>query len=243
MLDAAIKHKDKLKILLASTWFDEKYKYYHLDWAGEFELSESNWNLHQFVSIDSNGDIIGYMGYNVDRTAYYAKSLAITNFRNDTPSKFTFGQDVFQAIKNIFKKFNFNKLVFECVVGNPVQKTYRRLINDYNGRIVGVFKQHVILQDGQMYDIEMYEITKEGYEEALHFIANEKAEKVYQRAKKERQEKTKCVHSIKDHCYSSAMHAQDSIASESFITINFPRRSCNGYDKDCTYCEQGSNSI
>ena len=77
--------------------------------------------------------------------------------------KFTFGKDLLQVLKDIFKKFAFNKLSFEVVVGNPVESFYDKIVSQHGGRIVGTHKQDTRLMDGKLYDIKHYEILKENY--------------------------------------------------------------------------------
>ena len=50
---------------------------------------------------------------------------------------------------------------FVCVVGNPAERLYDKVIEKYHGRVVGVKKQEALLQDGQFYDLKLYEIVKE----------------------------------------------------------------------------------
>ena len=68
-----------------------------------------------------------------------------------------------QALKDIFEKFHFRKLIFSVVIGNPIEKTYDRMIQKYGGRIVGIQRQQVKLIDGQFYDVKMYEILSDDY--------------------------------------------------------------------------------
>ena len=68
-----------------------------------------------------------------------------------------------QVIKDIFEKFNFNKMNFGVVIGNPVEKSYDRLVERYGGRIVGIKERETKLFDNQYYDVKEYEILKENY--------------------------------------------------------------------------------
>lgn len=82
------------------------------------------------------------------------------NFIDD---KMTFGMDLGQVLQDIFEKYNFRKLDFCVVVGNPIEKSYDKMVKKYNGRIVGTFKDDVKLIDNKYYDIKYYEVTKENY--------------------------------------------------------------------------------
>lgn len=160
MLDLAIKHKTELEELQYNIWLEEKYKYYNNDiYYDSMSIDESTWNRHQFVSI-KEGKVIGYISYRVDRTSDMAHSIAIMNFTDD---KITFGMDLGKALIDIFEKYNFRKLEFSVVVGNPIEISYDNMIKRYGGRIVGTHYKHSRLIDGKLYDFKEYEIFKEDY--------------------------------------------------------------------------------
>ncbi len=161
MLDLAINHSETLKKLFRDTWFSEKYKFWNCsNYYDEHETKEGPWNSHQFVSVDSNGEVIGYIAYSIDRANDLVDGLSIINF---TDNKATFGIDTGNAIKDIFEKFHFRKISFCVVIGNPIEHTYDRMTEKYNGCIVGTQKQHVKLFDGKLYDMKLYEIFAEDY--------------------------------------------------------------------------------
>lgn len=161
MLDVAIKYKDRLTERFRETWFQDKYKYWnYTNYFEEMEIADRTWGKHQFVSIDSDGDVIGYIGYAIDRSSDYVYALNIINFTDD---RVTFGIDAGKVIKDIFEKFHFRKICFSVVVGNPIEKTYDKMVERYGGEIVGVHKEHVRLIDGQFYDVKLYEILAKDY--------------------------------------------------------------------------------
>ena len=55
------------------------------------------------------------------------------------------------------------KLNFSVVVGNPIEKSYDKLIKRYGGRIVGTREKETTLVDGNLYDVKMYELFREDY--------------------------------------------------------------------------------
>ena len=164
MLDIALKYADELNKLYISTWHNEKYKYFNYNsyWSN-LTLKEDTWNAHEFVSIDKSGNILGMVVYEINRTASAVYGLGIINFTNN---KLTFGKDVLSAIRDIFEKYNFNKLSFSVVIGNPIEKTYDKLISKFGGRIVGIERQHTVLCDNKFYDVKRYEILREDYMKA-----------------------------------------------------------------------------
>lgn len=123
------------------------------------EIDDSTWQRHQFVSI-KNDKVIGYISYKIDRTSDMAHSLAIMNFTDD---KTTFGLDLGKALKDIFEKYDFRKLEFSVVVGNPIEKSYDNMIKRYGGKIIGIRHKYCRLIDGKLYDFKEYEIFKEDY--------------------------------------------------------------------------------
>ena len=160
MLDVAIKYADALKEKLYDTWFNEKYKFWNFStYYSDIDIKNETWEEHQFVSI-LDDEIIGYICYEVNRTSNYCMGLGIINF---TDNKIVFGRDLGQALTDIFEKFKFNKLKFSVVIGNPIEKSYDRMIQRYGGRIVGIFRQETRLIDGNLYDVKQYEILRSEY--------------------------------------------------------------------------------
>jgi hypothetical protein len=108
-----------------------------------------------------NQEIIGYLSYGMNRSTNIVEYLNILHFGNKYP--YTFGKDIITGIKDIFEKYNFSKINWSVTIGNPIEATYDKLCKRYNGRIVGLQKKEVKLQDGKMYDKKLYEILKEDY--------------------------------------------------------------------------------
>lgn len=170
MLDVAIKYADALRDKMYDTWFNEKYKYWNFNtYHSGIEISNETWVNHQFVSIQDD-EIIGYICYEINRESNCCLGLGIINFTDD---KMTFGRDLGQALTDIFEKFQFNKLKFSVVIGNPIEKSYDRMIQRYGGRIVGIFRQDTRLIDGNLYDVKQYEILRSEY-----LAAKEKGKKI-----------------------------------------------------------------
>jgi len=170
MLDVAINHIDELTKKFNSIWFQEKYKFYNYDmWFNNVEVDNNTWNRHQFVSLNSNSEIIGYIAYQVDRQTHNASKLAIINF---TDNKIVFGKDLKQVIVDIFEKFKFNKLSFSVVIGNPIEKSYDKMVTKYGGRIIGTAINETKLYDNEYYSVKYYEILNNGYsnKQTLNFL-------------------------------------------------------------------------
>ena len=96
----------------------------------------------------------------MNRQTYSCYAVGIINF---SEYKTIFGLDVGQALIDLFVKFKFNKLKFSVIVGNPIAKSYDKMIQKYGGRIVGIYEKETRLIDGEYYDEKIYEILRENY--------------------------------------------------------------------------------
>jgi len=162
MLEVANRYEQELQELFMNTWHNEKYMFYNSNtYYDLYKKQTTTWNAIEFVSKDSEGNIIGYIGYDINRTSDAVGGLSIINF---TDNKITFGRDLITALTDIFEKFNFRKMNFSVIVGNPIEKSYDKIISKYGGCVVGIKKEHCRLIDGKYYDLKMYEIFKSDYE-------------------------------------------------------------------------------
>ncbi|OQY06302.1 MAG: hypothetical protein B6I28_06460, partial [Fusobacteriia bacterium 4572_132] len=156
MLKPALLYKEELEKLLIEIWYDEFYKYYTFDsYSSNVEIYSNNYHQNQFVSVDKNNNVIGFISYNIDRNVPSAKSLGVINFDKikGTNNKVLFGKDLVQAIDDIFFKFKFSKLEFAVAIGNPIRKNYLKLIKKYNGRVIGTRIKSVRLINGELCDV------------------------------------------------------------------------------------------
>lgn len=161
MLVPAQFYTDEIKKALLNTWYVDKYKYYHNgSFFDEVEIENTTWNRHQFAAIDKNNGLRGYISYNINRQNYYVDSICAINFTNDIVG---FSYDLRQALTDIFEKYGFAKITFCVVVGNPIESSYDQLVEKWGGRIVGTFKEDVLLFDNKKYDRKYYEIMASDY--------------------------------------------------------------------------------
>ena len=164
MLEPAIKYRDQLDIIQYDIWFSDKYKYFNSGtYYGAIQIDENTWDRHQFVSV-LNDNVIGYIEYSISREENRVHSLAIINY---TDNKIAFGRDLAHALKDIFEKYKFRKLNFGVGVGNPIEKSYDRMVKKYGGRIVDTYKENCKLIDGKYYDEKFYEIFANEYFNAI----------------------------------------------------------------------------
>jgi hypothetical protein len=124
VLKPAILYKEEIPRLYQSIWFNDKYKYYNYSTTWHtFSIDEKTHDWHEFVSVNAKGEVIGYIHYYVNRTTLNCNRFGAINFTDDP----VFGRDLLQVIKDIFERFNFHKLDFSVVIGNPAEKSYDHL--------------------------------------------------------------------------------------------------------------------
>lgn len=161
MLKPAQLYEDKLKEKMINCWYDPRYKYY-TGWVGgeEPNLPKNCYDSHNFVSVDKNDNVIGYISYNVYWITLSASNFGAINFDIGNP---IFAKDVISAVRDIFEKYHLNRLYWYVVVGNPAYKSYKRFVERCNGRECGYFRQNIRLIDGTICDEIGFEILKNEY--------------------------------------------------------------------------------
>lgn len=162
MLKLAYPYKQQLEQKFIETMFVDKFKYYYCSSYHDYELNlaNSSWNDLDFVSVDKNDNVIGFLSAKIHRGDEMVSSLRVINFYD---LNYTFSKDFHQFLNDLFVKFKFRKVSFSVVVGNPAEKMYDKYIEKYSGRVVGVKKKDIKLYDGEYYDFKMYEIFRDDY--------------------------------------------------------------------------------
>ena len=165
MLEYASKHREELYKLFMDAWRKEKYKYLL---CNPYSFSsfltndkglDNTWNQHHFVSVH-DGEVVGYITYNIHRADNRVHGLEIINF---TDNAISFGIDLRRMLMHMFELYKFRKINFLVVIGNPIEKMYDRIVEKYNGRVVGVRKSHTKLIDNKYYDVKEYEVFRDDY--------------------------------------------------------------------------------
>lgn len=161
MLELAYANQEELQKKFLSIAFVDKYKYYNNStYIGyKSDLSEDSWAELQFVS-KKDGVVIGFLGASIDRTVGYVMALQAVNFCDKS---IAFSRDFHKFLTDLFIKYNFRKVNFSVVIGNPIERMYDRFIKKYGGRIVGTFEGETMLWDREYYDVKYYEITKDNF--------------------------------------------------------------------------------
>jgi hypothetical protein len=159
MLVLAHRYREQLNEKLQEIAFDDHFKFLNPnDRAYFFEkLDEDSENRLQFVSVH-NGEIIGYLTASINRQINAVSSLSAVNFTGRPNKEFSF--DFARFFIDLFEKFNFSKINFGVVVGNPAEKLYDQFIANHGGRVAGLYLQDVRCWDGNIYDWKVYEVLR-----------------------------------------------------------------------------------
>ena len=68
--------------------FDLESKYADASaWREEYKAPTDTWNKHEFASVNSNNEVVGYISYDINRVSNSCFNLIIINFKKNTISK------------------------------------------------------------------------------------------------------------------------------------------------------------
>ena len=159
MIKPAQLYAEELKRLYCETWYDSKYMYYRgYPGSQRLQIPDNCYENHNFAILEDD-EVIGYIAYSINWHARVAYNFGIISFK---PS-LTFGIDLRKIIDDIFNEYKMNKIEFCCIGGNPALKHYYRFIEKFGGREVGVYKQSVVLLDGELHDEILFELFRDDY--------------------------------------------------------------------------------
>lgn len=163
MLKNAKIYEEEIKVAMREYWYDLRHQYV-CGWCGcqDFNVGEGNYEAHTFASIDpETGKLLGAIGYNVDwasksASGFFAESLV-------DGGSVIFAQDILQVVDDIFRKYHFNRIDWNCWSDNPTIRSYRKLCKRFGGREVGTLKKKGRLIDGLLHDSTIFELLSEDY--------------------------------------------------------------------------------
>lgn len=178
MLENALLYKEEILAKTLKIMYDPKYKFLS-GTTGVFIPNlnvESNTDQHIFASVlhdddedEINGtELIGYIMYYIDWPTKSACRFGMVSFSNPESQNYgkmvyTFSKDMETCFKNVFTVYGLNRLEFGCIDGNPVKRTYDRLVKKYNGSIAGHCHQCCQTSDGVIRDSYTYEFMREDF--------------------------------------------------------------------------------
>lgn len=158
MLKVAQLYVNEIREKDLSTWYNPKYMYYDGYTGSELtKFDDDNYRAHKFVSVDENNNVIGLITYCIDWNCSSVDRFGIICYEK---CSVLFIRDVIQAIKDIFYRYNINRVEFFCYVGNPALKGYRRLVDKFGGKECGYYRKYSKLMDGKLHDAVVFEILK-----------------------------------------------------------------------------------
>lgn len=149
-------YADELQRLNTEEW----YKPENIFWNGGtgdsyISLPDNNYSSHDFVSVDKSGNVIGYISYAVDWAAMSADRFGIISFDK---GNIEFAKDLYNAICDLFEKYNMNRVSWFCFTDNPAIRGYRNFIKKHGGIECAYHRQVAKLQDGKLHDSVQFEI-------------------------------------------------------------------------------------
>jgi hypothetical protein len=160
MLKPAKMYQTDLERSAIGMAFDDRYKfsrtqcYYNLTVV----LADSTWSDIQMVSVCSkSGRLLGFLHAAIHRESNSVSGLTYNGFCSEKIHA-EWLYDMREFFESLFTKFNFNKINFSVVIGNPAEKSWDRLCKAYGGRVVGYCAQDIKLTDGKLYDRKLYEV-------------------------------------------------------------------------------------
>lgn len=162
MLKPAKLYEAELILAFSNLMMDDSMKW----WQGAYEdtapkIADSFWTSIQLVSINKNNELCGYFNATVERPENYVSNLSCAKLPNG--NKALFAKDIINFLYYLLNYKNFPKICWCVTVGNPIEKAYDKFIKNHGGRIVGVYKNHILI-NGKYYDEKHYEYVNNYWE-------------------------------------------------------------------------------
>ena len=161
MLEFAIHHKEEVEKLYRLAVTRPNSLFYSMGVYMNFDpqIKPSTWEELQFVSLHK-GKVIGYLACDVNRGAHAANHLRMIFLSEGNLHSALFGIDCRKFFRKLFFEYNFNKVNWSVIIGNPAEKKYDAICSHLNGCVVGTKKKETRLTDGKLYDLKMYELHR-----------------------------------------------------------------------------------
>lgn len=161
MLKPAHLFKEELNRKNYETWYDHRYMYYHSGTgAYDIQLADNNCDKHQFVSVDKEGNVIGYISYRIDWCALSADNFGIISY---DIGNMEFLKDCYQVVCDLFEKYHMNRIGWFAYADNPAVRGYRNFIRKHGGVECAYHRQIAKLTDGKLHDAIQFEILAEEF--------------------------------------------------------------------------------
>lgn len=118
-------------------------------------VQDNDWNNIIRVSMNSSGEVLGYLNAHVSRSANKISNLTLVGFSESLSDKKIFELDLLEFLKFLLTEFY--KVTWSVCARNPVKNSYDKLITALKGRVVGTFKDEFLIF-GEREDEVWYEL-------------------------------------------------------------------------------------
>lgn len=156
MIKPAILYADELKLKMAETWYDPDYMYYYDTTPGIPDIADKPDNQYQFVSVNEQGEVVGFFSYWVYEPSKRAMNFGLIAFKKHNR---TFMKDAIQMFKDMFEKYGIKSAEWRCYADNTeAVKLYRHIIEEYGGVEACTLRRNGATQDRKLRDTIIFEI-------------------------------------------------------------------------------------
>ena len=113
----------------------------------------------QYAIVNSKDKLIGFVEYKIRWYDSQALNFGLMSFDRGNP---LVGKEIFNIMNNIINNMHIHRIEWAMISGNPVENSYDKLCNKYNGR-------KIILRDkfkdrlGNYHDTILYEIINDNH--------------------------------------------------------------------------------
>ena len=164
MLKRAILYRNQLCSLFVNASDSPENKYFTpAYWDFEPKIESSNWSKQQFVSVDKSDNVIAWLEADIAIKQHYINNISIIRFNKNSYYDYLFSKDMYGFFSKLFFQYEYRKINYNVVIGSPQEKWYDKFTNIYGGRIVGIKKNHFLLENGKLLDLKIYEMEKDPY--------------------------------------------------------------------------------
>jgi hypothetical protein len=115
------------------------------------------------VSIDNSYHVIGWFEASIAVKERFIKNIGMIRFNKDIKYDHMFSKDMYVFFAKLFLTYEYRKINYNVAVGSPQEGWYDKFTEIYGGRIVGVKKKHFALENGELVDLKLYEMERDGY--------------------------------------------------------------------------------
>jgi len=158
MLVPAVLHKDE--VLKKFSEFIYSYDYFfYTGYVGGHRLPnvDDSDDWEHWVSVDSDGNVLGYLAYFVDHVNDSVNRFGMFSFIRDSP---VFVLDCYRRLEFLVK--NYRRVEWRMIGGNPVESAYDAFCEKHHGR-KHVLSAVVKDRNGIYRDDVVYEVLRDGF--------------------------------------------------------------------------------